>query len=40
MGPDRPGESLAREIWAILFLYLAISLLPLLLGWALAPGPG
>lgn len=41
MKPDRSKESLAREVWAILFLYLAISLLPLVIGWALAPaGPG
>ena len=34
---DPPPESLLREIWAILVLYLAISVLPLVIGWAFAP---
>ncbi len=37
MKPDRPSESLAREVWAILFLYLITAILPLVIGWALAP---
>ncbi len=37
MKTDRPPESLAREVWAILFLYLITAILPLVIGWALAP---
>ncbi len=37
MAADRPPESLLREIWAILVLYLVIAILPLLIGWACAP---
>ena len=37
MAADRPPESLRREIWAILVLYLVIAILPLLIGWAFAP---
>ena len=34
---ERHPESLAREIWAIGILYLAISILPLIVGWLFAP---
>ena len=37
MATERPPESLRREIWAILFLYLVIAILPLLIGWVFAP---
>lgn len=33
-------ESLAREIWAIGILYLAIAILPLVIGWLFAPDAG
>ena len=39
MTVDPPPESLTREIWAILVLYLVIAILPLFIGWAFAP-PG
>ena len=35
--PQRPPESLRRELFAILFLYGILSVLPLLIGFATAP---
>lgn len=35
--PTRPAESLRREVYAILFLYAVLTVLPFLLGWLMAP---
>lgn len=36
-GPPQRVESLRRELWAILFLYAALAVLPFLVGMAFAP---
>ena len=36
---EGPPESLKREIWAIGVLYLAIAVLPLIIGWVFALPP-
>ncbi len=35
--PDSGPPTLRRELWAILFLYLALSILPILIGIAFGP---
>ena len=38
--PQRPGESLRRELLAILFLYGVLKLLPLAIGCLFMPAGG
>ena len=35
--PPPPPESLRRELWAILFLYAILAVLPVLIGFATGP---